>query len=142
MQGSYDFAELLETRHAEEKIDLDRQLLKPLAGSGRLFCYDSPEYVKDMGTPERYEAVCADYRTGLIRKKNLRNAQRAVFLDRDGTLNKYVGFLRSIDDFELLPGAAEAVKRINSAGYLAIVVTNQPVIARGELTLGQLQEMT
>ncbi|MCB7319412.1 HAD-IIIA family hydrolase [Lacrimispora sp. 210928-DFI.3.58] len=133
--------ELLETRHAEEKIDLDRQLLKPLAGSGRLFCYDSPEYVKDMGTPERYEAVCADYRTGLIRKKNLRNAQRAVFLDRDGTLNKYVGFLRSIDDFELLPGAAEAVKRINSAGYLAIVVTNQPVIARGELTLGQLQEI-
>lgn len=133
--------ELLETRHAEEKIDLDRQLLKPLAGSGRLFCYDSPEYVKDMGTPERYEAVCADYRTGLIRKKNLRNAQRAVFLDRDGTLNKYVGFLRSIDDFELLPGAAEAVKRINSAGYLAIVVTNQPVVARGELTLGQLQEI-
>ena len=32
------------------KVDLDRQLLKPLAGSGKMFCYDSPEYVKDMGT--------------------------------------------------------------------------------------------
>ena len=43
------------------KIDLDRQLLKPLAGTGKMFCYDSPEYVKDMGTPDRYYAVCASY---------------------------------------------------------------------------------
>lgn len=39
------------------KVDLDRQLLKPLAGTGKMFCYDSPEYVKDMGTPERYYSV-------------------------------------------------------------------------------------
>ena len=46
------------------KIDLDRQLLKPLSGTGKMFVYDSPEYVKDMGTPERYYAVCEDVRTG------------------------------------------------------------------------------
>jgi D-glycero-D-manno-heptose 1,7-bisphosphate phosphatase len=39
------------------KVDLDRQLLKPLAGTGKMFCYDSPEYVKDMGTPERFYQV-------------------------------------------------------------------------------------
>ena len=39
------------------KVDLDCQLLKPLAGTGKMFCYDSPEYVKDMGTPERYYSV-------------------------------------------------------------------------------------
>lgn len=123
------------------KVDLDRQLLKPLAGTGRMFCYDSPEYVKDMGTPERYAGVCRDFRDGKVRAKNLSNKQRAVFLDRDGTLNKYVGFLRDIDDFELLPGVAQAVRAVNDSGYLAIVVTNQPVIARGEVTEEQLKEI-
>ena len=123
------------------KVDLDRQILKPLCGTGKMFCYDSPEYVKDMGTPDRYESVCKDFAAGRVKAKNLKRKQRAVFLDRDGTINKYVGFLRNIEDFELLPGVAEAVKKINASGYLAIVVTNQPVIARGEVTVPQLQEI-
>ncbi len=120
------------------KVDLDRQLLKPLAGTGKMFCYDSPEYVKDMGTPERYEAVCRDYKAGRVSEKNLKNKQKAIFLDRDGTINKYVGFLRDIEQFELIDGAAEAIRLINESGYLAIVVTNQPVIARGEVTVDEL----
>lgn len=123
------------------KVDLDRQLLKPLAGTGKMYCYDSPEYVKDMGTPERYYAVCEDYKAGRVAGKNLKNKQKAVFLDRDGTINKYVGFLRSIDDFELLDGAAEAIRKMNASGYLAIVVTNQPVIARGEVSFEELDEI-
>ena len=123
------------------KVDLDRQLLKPLAGTGKMFCYDSPEYVKDMGTPERYYAVCADVISGRVKAKNLKNRQKAVFLDRDGTLNKYVGFLRHIDQFELMEGVAEAIKKINNSGYLAIVATNQPVIARGEVTFEELEEI-
>ena len=67
-----------------------------------MFCYDSPEYVKDMGTPERYYSVCKDCKEGKISAKNLKNKQKAIFLDRDGTINKYVGFLRNIDDFELI----------------------------------------
>lgn len=120
------------------KVDLDRQILKPLCDVGKMFCYDSPEYVKDMGTPERYEAVCADYKAGRVQGRNLKNRQKALFLDRDGTINRYVGFLRSIDDFELIDGVAEAVKKINASGFLAIVITNQPVIARGEVTAGEL----
>ena len=120
------------------KVDLDRQILKPLAGTGKMFCYDSPEYVKDMGTPERYYSVCEDYKTGRVSGKNLKNKQKAVFLDRDGTINKYVGFLRNIDEFELIDGVADAIKKINSVGYLVIVVTNQPVIARGEMTFDEL----
>ena len=123
------------------KVDLDREILKPLCGTGKMFCYDSPEYVKDMGTPDRYEAVCRDFSAGRVKAKNLKKKQKALFLDRDGTINKYVGFLRDIDDFELLPGVAEAVRLINASGYLAIVVTNQPVIARGEVTVEQLQEI-
>ena len=123
------------------KVDLDRQLLKPLAGTGKMFCYDSPEYVKDMGTPERYESVCRDFHDGKVQAKNLSHKQKAVFLDRDGTLNKYVGFLRDIDEFKLLDGVADAIKAVNNSGYLAIVVTNQPVIARGEVTVQQLEEI-
>lgn len=123
------------------KIDLDRQILKPLAGTGKMFCYASPEYVKDMGTPERYYSVCEDFKAGRVAAKNLKNKQKAVFLDRDGTINKYVGFLRNIAEFELLDGVAEAIRKINSKGYLAIVVTNQPVIARGEMTVDQLEEI-
>lgn len=132
---------LLENRPDTEKVDLDRQLLKPLAGTGKLFVYDSPEYVKDMGTPDRYIEVCKDFANGRIAAKNLQQKQKAVFLDRDGTINKYVGFLNNIDDFELLPGVAEAIRQMHAAGYLVIVVTNQPVIARGELTDEGLEEI-
>ena len=122
-----------------KKVDLDRQILKPLCGTGTMFCYDSPEYVKDMGTPERFHQVEEDFKKGVVQAKNLQNKQKTIFLDRDGTINKYVGFLRKEEEFELLPGVAEAVKKINESGYLAIVVTNQPVIARGEVTFEGLE---
>lgn len=123
------------------KIDLDRMILKPLCGKGVMYVYDSPEYVKDMGTPERYEQVWEDFQNGIVAAKNLGHKQKAVFLDRDGTINKYVGFLRNIDDFELIEGVDEAIKRINASNYLAIVVTNQPVIARGEVKVSELERI-
>lgn len=55
----------------------------------------------------------------------------AVFLDRDGTINIEKNYLHRIDDFEFIPGAIEAIKQLQSAGYLVIVVTNQSGIARG-----------
>ena len=124
-----------------EKVDLDRQVLKPLAGTGKMYVYDSPEYVKDMGTPDRYESVCRDFSDGKVKARNLHNKQKAVFLDRDGVINKYVGFLRNIDDFELLDGVSKAIRKIHDSGYLAIVVTNQPVIARGEVSFAELAEI-
>ena len=60
--------------------------------------------------------------------------RRAIFLDRDGTLNEEVDYLRSMDQFRLYPFAAQAVRRINDAGWLAIVITNQSGVARGYLT--------
>lgn len=72
------------------KVDLDRDILKPLAGSGTLYCYDSPEYVKDMGTPERLEAVKKDFLAGVVGARNLAGKQKAIFLDRDGTDRKSV----------------------------------------------------
>ena len=123
------------------KLDLDRDILRPLAGTGKLCCYDSTEYVRDMGTPERYKAVCKDYVSGIVTGRNLKNPQKAIFLDRDGTINRYVGFLRDIDDFELIDGVSQAIVSINQSEFLSIVVTNQPVIARGEVTEDELSEI-
>ena len=123
--------------HAD-KVDLDRQILKPMAGSGQLYVYQSSEYVEDMGTPARYEKVCKAYQTGIVQARNLHNKQKAIFLDRDGTINKYVGYLTEPEEFELLPGVAEAIRKINNSGYLAIVATNQPGIAQGRLTVQTL----
>lgn len=131
--------EVLKVEVSTDKVDLDRQLLKPLCSTGKMYCYDSPEYVKDMGTPDRYDCVCKDFEKGIVENRNLKNKQKAIFLDRDGTLNKYVGFLRETEQFELLDGVSEAIKKINQSGYLAVVVTNQPVIARGEVTYDGLQ---
>jgi D-glycero-D-manno-heptose 1,7-bisphosphate phosphatase len=64
-----------------------------------------------------------------------RAAERAVFLDRDGTLVREVDFLLRLSQLRLLPGAAAAVRRLNEAGWLVILVTNQSGIARGLMTL-------
>lgn len=128
-------------RHPEtpDKVDLDRDVLKPNIKSGRIYAYDTPEYIKDMGTPDRFYEVEKDIIEGKVKARNLKNKQKAVFLDRDGTINKYVGFLTKPEQFELLPGVADAINKINKSGYLAIVVTNQPVIARGDCTWDELQ---
>ena len=132
---------VLEIEVESKKVDLDRHILKPLAGTGKMYIYDSPEYVKDMGTPERYMSVCKDFESGKVSGKNLKMKQKAIFLDRDGTINKYIKFLHDVNRFELLPGVAEAIKKINELGYLTIVVTNQPVLARGEITFEELKNI-
>lgn len=128
-------------RHPEtpDKIDLDRDVLKPNIPSGKIFAYDTPEYIKDMGTPDRFYETEKDIESGKVHARNLKNKQKAIFLDRDGTINKMVGFVTKSEQFELIEGTAEAIKAINKSGYLAIVVTNQPVIARGDCTFEELQ---
>ncbi|MDR3356382.1 MAG: HAD-IIIA family hydrolase [Spirochaetaceae bacterium] len=121
-----------------EKTDLDRDILKPAVSSGRIFAYRTPEYIKDMGTPERYRQVEADLRSGLVQKKNLANRQRAVFVDRDGTITALDGFVTRPEQIVLKDDAAAAIRLVNESGFLAIVITNQPVIARGECTVEEL----
>ena len=133
--------QILEQIKELKKTDLDRDILKPRIPNRDVYAYFSPEYVKDMGTPDRIKTVEYDLSTGYVNQRNLKNMQKAIFLDRDGTINRYVGFLTDIEQFELLDGVAEAIKIINRSGYLAIVITNQPVIARGELCWEELSQI-
>lgn len=117
------------------EADFVNQLLKD---NQRVFAYHSTEYIKDVGTPSRYYGALEDLANNLIEKKNLTNKQKAIFLDRDGTLNKYKAFVRTPEELELVEDVSVALKLINKSEYLAIVVSNQPVIARGECTFEQV----
>ena len=133
--------EILKLVKKPVKTDMDRDILKPMIRRGELYAYDSPEYVKDMGTPERFYQTEQELKDGTVAARNLSRTQKAVFLDRDGTINRYAGFLRDIDDFQLIEGVSDAIKLFHRKGYLVIVVTNQPVIARGEVTVEKLEEI-
>ena len=112
-----------------------------LRRGARLRGYVSFEYIKDIGTPERLEKAVTDLRAGRVERARRDRPQKAVFLDRDGTMNEMRGHLASEDNFELMPGVAEAVKTLNEAEYRVIVVTNQPVIARGEATFAEVRRI-
>jgi len=122
-------------------LDLDRDVLRGFVGNDRFLAYHTIEYIADLGTPERLKNAINDYQSKIPEKRNKNYKKCAVFLDRDGVINKEKGLIRDINKFELLEHVSEAIRIINESGYLAIVITNQPVIARGELTIEGLKEI-
>ncbi len=132
---------LLDFIEKPEKVDLEKKLIADQIPQGTVYAYHSTEYVKDMGTPDRYYSVTDDVVNGVVSSRNLKNKQRCVFLDRDGTINELRGFLHSAEEFELIPGVGEAIAKLNASKYLVIVATNQPVIARGECSLAELDRI-
>ena len=86
-----------------------------------------------MGNPKCHARLRLDPASALTEEQQSSpNPRTAVFLDRDGTLNVEVDQLSSPEQLELIPGAADAVRSLNRAGLLAVVVTNQAMIARGD----------
>lgn len=123
-----------------EKSDFGKHVFpKALKEGVSLYGYVSSEYIKDMGTPDRYEKVCQDVWTGKVARMNRQYPRVAVFLDRDGVVSKEVDLLCRVEQLELIPGVAEAIKLINKKGYLVILVTNQPVIARNLCSIKELE---
>ena len=122
--------------------DIAKDMFPAMLSAGkRLFGYVTPEYLKDMGTPDRLDRVELDIENGLPEKLSGRELRSAVFLDRDGTLNLEVDHLSRPEQLLLHDGVAEAIRRINQAGMLAVVVTNQPVIARGDVSRTGLEKI-
>ena len=114
------------------KSDLEKDVLIPLARSGgAVYAYSSPEYIKDVGTPQRIEAAAREIESGFVAARCLKRPQKCIFLDRDGTINQYRGLVSRPEELELEDCAVEAIRKINASGYLAVVITNQPVVARG-----------
>jgi D,D-heptose 1,7-bisphosphate phosphatase len=128
------------TVHLDEaKPDIAKNILPAMLKAGaHIFGYVSCEYIKDMGTPERLDKVERDILAGLPESLSPRKLRRAVFFDRDGTLNEEVGHLNRPEQLRLIPGSAKAISELNRAGVLAVCVTNQPVVARGEVSEAEL----
>jgi len=124
------------------KSDLVNDILPNLLQSDyKLFAYNSCEYVKDMGTPERIHEVEKSLKSGLVYNLNLRKKQKAIFLDRDGVINEEVDHLIDTDNFSFIPNSIEAIKMINKSDYLAIVVTNQPAVAKGFCKVSDIEKI-
>lgn len=122
--------------------DIARDLFpRMLAAGTKLRGYISPEYIKDAGTPERLDAVCRAVQAGAVERASLRHPQRAVFLDRDGTLNEHRGYVTRPEQLETFPFAGPALRRLNREGWRSVVVTNQPVLARGDCTARELRDI-
>lgn len=128
--------------HHVEKVDFDEDILKKKTVQGEnVYAYRSTEYIKDAGTEGRLRSIETDIASGHIFRRNLKNRQKCIFLDRDGTINKWNGLVDEEDKLELLEGVVEAVRMINSSEYLAIVITNQPVVARGLCSIEDVENI-
>ncbi|MWC28113.1 HAD-IIIA family hydrolase [Paenibacillus sp. MMS18-CY102] len=125
----------------DTKQDLEKDVLTRLIKEGAIGAYKTTEYMKDMGTPDRFDKVQAHMAQGVVHAKNLSQKQRAIFLDRDGTINRYAGLVSHPDELELEHFVVDALKRINDSPFLCIVITNQPVVARNMCTEEEVEHI-
>lgn len=127
---------------SKKKCDIEKDILPIILKSKyKVYAYNTPEYFKDMGTPKRLIEVNRAYTSGRIKKFNLKNKRKAVFLDRDGVINEEIDQLSKIKDFKVYNFVAKAIKKINDSEYLTIIITNQPMIAKGFMTEADLNEI-
>ncbi|HOX22837.1 MAG TPA: HAD-IIIA family hydrolase [Elusimicrobiales bacterium] len=119
--------------------DFARDVLPKMCAAAPVYAYLTPEYLKDIGTPDRLEEVRRDYVSGQLARMNRRFPRKAVFLDRDGVINPESGLLTTCEQFSLLPGAARGIKKLNDAGFLVIVVTNQPSVAKNFCSIDEVE---
>ncbi len=124
------------------KTDFEKDILsKLLKTKEKVYAYNTPEYIKDIGTSGRLQGVSQDYAGGKIAKSNLKNRRKAIFLDRDGVINEEVDQLSKVEDFKMYNFSAAAIKKINNSDYLTIIATNQPMIAKGFMAEKDLAEI-
>lgn len=117
----------------EGLCSIEQDVFPKLAAAGRLHGRRFDGYFLDMGLPDTYAQARAE-----VPGRRLRPA---AFLDRDGMLNRGDGYTHRPEDLKFLPGAVEAVRRLNDAGYYVIVVTNQAGAARGLYTEEQMHRL-
>jgi D,D-heptose 1,7-bisphosphate phosphatase len=126
---------------AGQKTDFGKDIFPKLVKNYKVFGYSTPEYLKDMGTPDRREAVEHAILSGKVQRRNLRARQKAIFLDRDGVLNYDTDLIHRTEDFQLYDFAASSLRKINKSDYLSVLTTNQSVVARNLIDLDGLRQI-
>jgi mannose-1-phosphate guanylyltransferase / phosphomannomutase len=141
--GAYVISrELLNTIPAGTFSDLGRDIFPPLTDDRKALAgYRTAEYLVDVGTVDRLQMVTADVVSGKVARLNRKKLRRAVFLDRDGVINEERDPVAAPEKLNLLPGVVDAIKKINRSEFCAVVVTNQPMIAKGFATENDLDRI-
>jgi mannose-1-phosphate guanylyltransferase/phosphomannomutase len=120
--------------------DLTKDILIDLIDQNfKLESYRSADFVKDLGTEARLSNATKLINSGKFGGHHLKRP--AIFLDRDGTINKLNGHIKSESDLELNSYAGKGIKELNKIGFFVFVVTNQPVIARGDVDISELNRI-
>ena len=123
-------------------LDFGKDLFPRMLDEGLLLGgYNSPEYIKDAGTPARLERVREAWASGAIARASLQTPQRAVLIDRDGTLNRDNGHIARAEDLHVYDFAGPALRRLNECEWRSILISNQPVLARGEATNAEMRRI-
>jgi histidinol-phosphate phosphatase family protein len=137
-----DRDKLLKVDGLPELSDFGRHAFPRMLAQGLpILGYRSPEYIKDAGTPVRIEKVRRDVAIGRLQDRSFAKASPAVFVDRDGVLNQERGLISNPSNLDLVEGSASAVRKLNESRFRAICLTNQPVVARGDVTWPELDRI-
>ena len=107
-----------------------------------IYSYKSIEYIKDFGTPERIRRVKSDIKKNRIKNLDYFYKTKAVFLDRDGVINKENKNIKTLKNFKIFPSALLAIKKLNENKIPCFVVTNQSGLAKEEFTLSDFFKVT
>lgn len=126
---------------SNQKTDFSKDIFPELIKRKKILAYKTWEYFKDMGSPNQLKTVRQDIKRGIYQQLNCKKKQRAIFLDRDGVINEETDELTNIDDLRIYPFSYPALKKVNQSGFHAVVITNQPMIAKGKLTEKKLDEI-
>jgi mannose-1-phosphate guanylyltransferase / phosphomannomutase len=127
-----------------QKLDMIAEVLPQLVASGaRVAAYQTPEYMRDVGTAARHLTAERDLANGCVEALNLRHKRPAIFFDLDGVLNEEPGGRGPLkpDDVVLIPGAGAAVAEAHREKFLTVGVTNRAQVARGDITFDDLDHI-
>ena len=120
--------------------DFSKDILPKLIKKNiKIYGYNTREYVKDAGTPNRISSVKRHLKNIKYKKGSLKTKIPAVFLDRDGVINKEYSNQHYQNPLEIIDGAFEAVKKINEKGFLSVIITNQSAVAKGKVTIDKVE---
>lgn len=139
--GIYLFkSKVLKLLKKNKKQDLSKHLIqKAIKKNFLVYAYKSGEYAKDVGTPKRYFQAIQDIKNNRFNFSNSKKKNLAIFLDRDGILNKEKKNFKYSNPCNFYPKVFSSLKKINQSKYLSILITNQPAVAKGFISKSYLE---
>ena len=139
---SKEALDLCKKKSALPQCDIAKDLIPQMLKNGlKINGYETLEYIKDMGTPNRLAEVENSIDSGKLKNRSFSTTKEVVFVDRDGCLNHEVGRITDPNKLRLIAQSGAAIQLLNENSLPVICVTNQPGVARGDISATKLNEI-